>query len=221
MEIPAKSTAIRLSVIDDHPVVFLGVRMALRKCKDQSIVFVNQYISGSELIEDLANLNSDIVLIDLFLPDAKGYDLARKILEVYPEIKIGIYSSMLDKEAILNSFKSGALGYLPKTASYDDLVDFILTISKGERYVKGVIADIIFADESSSKQLIDITKREREILQFILDGFKNREIADKLNIAERTVEFHRQNIYLKFDVNNSVDLYKAALQLNLIQEKWS
>jgi DNA-binding NarL/FixJ family response regulator len=220
MEISGKPTAIRLSVIDDHPVVFLGVRMALRKCKTQSIVFVNQYINGTSVINDLANLNSDVVLIDLFLPDTKGYDLARKILEVYPDIKIGIYSSMLEKDAILTSFKSGALGYLPKTAPYEELVDFILTISKGERYVRGVIADIIFANENAPKPLIDITKRESEILQLIFDGCKNREIAEKLNIAERTVEFHRQNIYLKFNVTNSVDLYKTALQLNLIPEKW-
>ena len=69
--------------------------------------------------------------------------------------------------------------------------------------------------------LIDITKCETEILQLVLDGLKNGEIADKLTISERTVEFHKQNIYLKLKANNVVDLYKAALRLNLIHEKSS
>lgn len=218
MEIPVKAKAIRLSVIDDHPVIFLGIRMALKKCKSQSIVFVNQYVNGTDVINDLDNLNSDVLLVDLSLPDMKGYNLVRRILEVYPKMKIGIYSSMLEKEAILNSFKNGALGYLEKTASFDNIIDFILTISRGERYVRGVIADIIFTDKNSPKQLINVTKRESEIMQLIFEGFKNREIAEKLNIAERTVEFHKQNIYLKLEVNNPVDLYKAALQLNMIHE---
>lgn len=221
METSVKSNTIRLSVVDDHPVIFMGVQMAIRKNKGQSIVIVHQYINGSDVINDLPNLNSDVLLIDLYLPDIKGYDLAKKILEVYPEMKIGIYSSMLDKEDIMNSLKSGALGYLPKTASYDDLIDFIMTISKGERYVRGVIADIIFANTPPPLQIINVTKRETEIMQLIFDGYKNKEIADKLSISDRTVEFHRQNIYLKFDVSNSVDLYKAALKLKLVQEKWS
>ena len=216
-----ETDVIRLSVIDDHPVIFMGVQLALRKCKAQPIVFVNKYLSGAEIINDLANLNSDVLLIDLCLPDIKGYDLAKKILEVYPEMKIGIYSSMRDKDLILKSFRNGALGYLPKSATSDELIEFVHTISRGERYIRGVIADIVFSEELVSSQQFNMTKRETEILQLVLDGLKNREIADELCISERTVEFHKQNIYLKLEVNNSVDLYKVALKLNLITEKKS
>jgi DNA-binding NarL/FixJ family response regulator len=93
-----------------------------------------------------------------------------------------------------------------------------LTISKGERYIRGVIADIVFSDVPVSNKQFNITKRENEILQLIFDGLKNREIAEKLNIAERTVEFHKQNIYLKLEVSNSVDLYKSAQRHNLLSE---
>lgn len=210
---------IRLSVIDDHPIVFMGVQMALRRCKTQSIKFVNQYLNGDQIMNDLPNLNSDVLLIDLCLPDIKGCDLARKILEVYPMMKIGIYSSMLDKESILNSFRSGALGYLPKTAPADELIDFILTINKGERYLRGIIADIVFNNIPVSKQNFNITKRETEILHLIFDGNKNKEIAEILNIAERTVEFHKQNIYIKLEVNNTVDLYKTVVRLNLLSSQ--
>jgi DNA-binding NarL/FixJ family response regulator len=110
------------------------------------------------------------------------------------------------------------LGYLPKTARPDEIIDFILTLSRGERHVRGIVADIIFEKENLfQKTQLNITKRELEILHFILEGHKNKEIAEILNIAERTVEFHKQNIHVKLGVNNSIDLYKTAKKLNLVR----
>jgi DNA-binding NarL/FixJ family response regulator len=216
-----KANLIRLTVIDNHPIVFLGIELMLKKFKANFIEFTNQYFCGFEAINDMSNINSDVILIDLCLPDIKGYELAKLILDSHPDTKIGIYTSMLDRDSILNSFKSGVMGYLPKTARPDELMDLILTISKGERHVRGIVADIIFENEHffEKQQQLKITKREIEILRHILDGSRNREIAEKLNIAERTVEFHKQNIYIKLGVSNSVDLYKAAMRLNLLSLK--
>ena len=214
---------IRLSVVDDHPVVFLGIQHIVQTVKDYTIELVNQYLSGSQLIDNLTNLNSDVLLIDLGLSDMKGYELARLVLAKYPDIKIGIYSSRPERHHILNSFKNGVMGYLPKTANSKEFIEFILTISKGERYVRGNVADVLFEYLHLDKKQdqLNITKRESEILQHIVAGCRNKEIAAKLNIAERTVEFHKQNIYVKFEVNKSVELYKAAQRHNLIYEKAS
>lgn len=211
---------IRLSVVDDHPVIFFGIQMALKKSKSHSIDLINYYINGNEVIIGISSLNSNVLLIDMCLPDIKGYELARLVLEKYPEMKIGIYSNMLDREYILNAFKSGVLGYLPKSAKLSEIVEFIQTISRGERYVRGVVADVIFESDSffEKQQKSNITKRESEILNLILDGHKNKKIAKNLSIAERTVEFHKQNLYMKLEVNNAIDLYKAALRLNLLSE---
>lgn len=212
---------IRLSVVDDHPVIFFGIQMALKKSKSHSIDLINHYINGDEVIIGISSLNSDVLLIDMCLPDIKGYELARLVLEKYPEMKIGIYSNMLDREYILNAFKSGVLGYLPKSANSSEIVEFIQIISRGERYVRGVVADVIFESDSffEKQQKSNITKRESEILNLILDGHKNKKIAKNLSIAERTVEFHKQNLYMKLEVNNAIDLYKAALRLNLVYPK--
>jgi DNA-binding NarL/FixJ family response regulator len=212
---------IRLSVVDDHPVIFLGIQMALKKSKSHSIELINHYINGNEVIIDISSLNSDVLLIDMCLPDIKGYELARLVLEKYPEMKIGIYSNILDRVYILNAFKSGVLGYLPKSANSVEIVEFIETISRGERYVRGIVANVIFENDSffDKQQKTNITKRESEILNLILDGNKNKEIAKSLSIAERTVEFHKQNLYMKLEVNNAIDLYKAALRLNLVLQK--
>jgi len=209
---------IRLSVIDDHPIIFLGVKMALRKYKTNNIHFVNQYSCGTDVLNNLGNLNSDVLLIDMCLPDIMGYDLMTRILEVYPTMKIGMYSNMLYRDDILNSFKNGALGYLLKTASAEEIIDFIYTIARGDKYIRGDVANIVFESEffSENKSNLNITRRELEILQLVVDGFKSRQIAEKLSIAERTVEFHKQNIYLKLEVNNSVDLVKKAFRSKLV-----
>lgn len=223
MNTSSKLEAIRLVVIDDHPVIFLGIQLAVKRLKAHTIEIVGQYTNGTDVIADMANINCDVLLVDMRLPDIMGHELVKKILEVYPKMKIGIYSNMLDKEHILNAFKYGVIGYLPKTASYDEIVDFILSVNRGEKYVKGVVADILLENHLIEKkqEKLNITRRESEILQLVLKGHKNREIADKLNIAERTVEFHKQNIYSKLEVTNSIDLYKIARHLNLMVEKSS
>jgi DNA-binding NarL/FixJ family response regulator len=216
-----KQEVIRISAVDDHPVVLQGIQLIFKNIKQYKIEFINQYSSGSELINNLKFLNSDVLLIDMCLPDIKGYELAHLVLEQYPEIKIGIYSHMLDRESILNSFKMGVLGYLSKSAGIEEIIEFVLTINRGERYVRGIVANIIFESENffRKQKNFNITKRELEIIQLILDGKKNREIADILSIAERTVEFHKQNIYIKLNVNNSVDLYKTVNKYNLLTTK--
>ena len=225
MEEIIKTNKIRLSVIDDHPIIFYGIEMAIKKCKANGIHFINRYSSGKDILNNLNNLKSDVLLVDMCLPDIKGYELIGKILELYPKMKIGMYSNMLHTDDILNSFRYGAIGYLSKSSNAEEIIDFIYTIAKGDKYIRGEVADILFSqqiiDESNKKTII--TKRENEILQLILDGFKNREIADKLSIAERTVEFHKQNIYLKLEVNNSVDLVKKAFRSNLVptNDLWS
>jgi DNA-binding NarL/FixJ family response regulator len=218
MKYAVKTDSISLTVVDNHPVVFLGIQQVLTKIKDIRFDLNSQYLNGAEVVDNLINIVSDVVIIDMCLPDIKGYDLAKIILEVHPTIKIGIFSSVLNREYVLNSYKTGVLGFLPKTSSSEEICDFIITISKGERYLRGKVADIILENESYIKkqQNLYITKRESQILQLIFDGHKNREIAELLSIAERTVEFHKQNIYIKLDVTNSVDLYKAVLRMNLM-----
>jgi DNA-binding NarL/FixJ family response regulator len=221
MEKEMHSIPIRISVVDDHPIVFSGIKLIIKKAKNIPIKLVNQYSRGNDLINDLDNLNSDVLIIGNKLSDMKGYELTKIVLNKYPDIRIGIYSAMLDRENILNSFKAGVHGYLPKSAESAELLDFIITLYKGQRYIRGIVADTIFESQNFFKNQpsFNITRRETEILQLILEGHKNKEIAEILSIAERTVEFHKQNIYLKLDVNNSVDLYKTVIKYKLLPDK--
>lgn len=223
MKMEAITQPIRLSIVDDHPVVAMGIKLILKYAKSINISITNQYINGAELINNLESLNSDVLLIDMCLPDMKGFELSRLVLQRFPEMKIGIYSNMLEREQILNAFRYGVLGYLPKSADSNEIIDFILTIWRGERYIRGAVANIIFESELvfAKKNEFRITKRESEVLHLILSGNRNKEIAERLSIAERTVEFHKQNLYVKLEVSNTVDLYKVATRLNLLSPKHS
>jgi len=216
-----KNSSIKISIVDDHPVVFWGVKLAIKKCKSFLIEIDNQYSCGTDLLSDLKNLNSDVLLIDLCLPDIKGYELIPEILAIYPDMKIGIYSGMLYGEDILTSFQNGALGYLLKSADSKEIIAFIETLSRGERYLKGQVADAFFNAKGLQKPETEspITKRELEIIQLISEGLRNKEIAERLSISERTVEFHKQNIYLKLKVNNNIDLVKRAVHNRLLEIK--
>jgi Response regulator containing a CheY-like receiver domain and an HTH DNA-binding domain len=216
-----QNSAIKISIVDDHPVIFWGIKLAIKKCKSFSTEIVQQYCCGAELRQDLKNLDCDVLLVDLCLPDMKGYELIPEILAAHPNIKVGIYSSMLYGEDILTSFQNGALGYLLKSADSKEIISFIETLNRGERYLKGQVAEAFFNANGLHKPETEspITKRELEIIQLISEGLRNKEIAEKLSISERTVEFHKQNIYLKLEVNNNVELVKKAIHNRLLEIK--
>ncbi len=208
---------IRLTVVDAYPVVCLGIKHMLGHPKGKSIELANVYDNGSQVIDNLKNLDSNVFVIGMCLPDMQGYELAKQILESNPDVKIGIYTHKIDKDCILNAIKCGALGYISKTASVMEFLDFIFSISKGEMYYRGKIADVLYKKKYVDKKYKDlnVTKRESEILQLVLSGLKNREIAGKLSIAERTVEFHKHNLYQKFGVYNPIQLSRAVQQLDI------
>ncbi len=142
---------IRLSIIDEHPVILFGIQMAILKAKSHSMEIIHHHISSKQLLSDIDDLDVGVLIIDMCLPDMKGYELARLVLEKYPEMKIGIYSNVLDREYILNAFKNGAIGYLPKSANSEEIIEFIETISRRERYVSGSIANVIFENAQLKK----------------------------------------------------------------------
>ncbi len=207
---------IRLSVVDNHPVVHMGIRHVLNRIQGHMIELVKTYDNAAQVMYDINKLTADVFIISMSLPDTPGYKLAQEIKEVNPEIKIGIYSYTLERDSVYNSFSCGALGYILKSASMTDFLDFVITISKGDRYYKERVADVLYEQRNKKKKQgeVKITKRESEVLRLIMSGLKNKEIACKLSITERTVEFHRQNIYNKFNVSNTAQLFKTNQQLS-------
>ncbi|NJK95402.1 MAG: response regulator transcription factor [Bacteroidales bacterium] len=209
---------IKIALVDDHPVVLMGVRMALKSVRAKHIALCGSFDNGKELLDHFDNLQVDIILVDLILPDIYGDELIKQVLKINPTVKIGIYSSYEERDIILKAFENGARGYLSKSAGTEEFINFVETLAEGDRYVRGKIAELLLpGNRQFNPNGIDIrlTEREKEIASLITNGYKNKEIASQLYISERTVEFHRKNIYQKYGVASALELVKKSLNLKL------
>jgi DNA-binding NarL/FixJ family response regulator len=163
--------------------------------------------------------------MDINLPDSTGIELTRELKESRPEIKILILSMHMEEDFIVNAIEAGAKGYLPKTTSKKELIAAINSISAGEDYFNETISNILIKSyvkraqtpKKVEEKVIDLTRREKEIITLFALGMSNKEIADKLFISIRTVESHKNNIMNKLELKSTVDLVKFALKNNYIE----
>lgn len=205
---------IRLAIIDDQPIVVLGIKMAIQKYKQAHFEFSSSFDSGRAALAEIHNESFDVLLVDILLPDISGIDLIKGLLEINPNYRIGIYSSITEKEIILEAFDNGAMGFLSKSANSHDLVEFIMTIAKGEMYIRGEVAKIMVSQmkpEIKPQKYVQLTRKECDVFNLIICGLKTKEIALQLQISDRTVEFHKQNIYKKYGVSGAFNLAKIAV----------
>lgn len=209
-----KGSKIRLALIDDHPIVELGVRMAVNKYKSANIDFCAYYDLGKTALEKIENDLIDVILLDLMLPDLAGEDILKRLFENNPDYKVGIFSSTSDIEKIVSVFEQGALGFLSKSGTAEEIIEFISTLAKGEMYIRGEITKVLMHRERISppiSKIVQLTNREEHVFNLIINGYKTKEIANKLHISDRTVEFHKQNIYHKYGVSDALNLTQMAM----------
>jgi DNA-binding NarL/FixJ family response regulator len=159
----------------------------------------------------------DVILLDINLPDISGIDLCKKIHKEFPAIKILGISTFSERSYISRMIENGASGYLIKSASANEIAEAIDTVLKDKMYLSVSMEHI--AKPLSiipSDNLPALTKREKEILQLISEGFTNHQIAEKLFISPLTVDSHRKNLLTKLNVNNTASLIKLAVQNGLV-----
>jgi DNA-binding NarL/FixJ family response regulator len=203
---------INLVVVDDHPMTLMGMKLILKGTDALHIKLCGCYESGKELLHHIKDKQVDVVIIDLAIPDINGVDLIDRLLEINPDYKIGIYSSFEEKNIIIRAFEKGVIGYLSKESPNINFIDFINTLSRGDPYVRGKIATLLLNNNRENHnyhRVVRLTEREKEVITMIMGGITSREIASKLFISERTVEFHRRNIYAKFEVKNVIGLVNS------------
>jgi len=222
---------ITIVLVDDHTIVRDGIKYLLEE--DESLTVIGEGSNGLEAIELVENLQPDILIIDVRMPEMNGID-AVKIINSKPIKTKSIVLSMHDSEEyILNSINSNAMGYLLKDASKAEVLKAIHTVFNGEKYFSGDISNIIVnnllkksstptietTSESSFpilKNDFNLTKKELQILHLVLLGKTNKEISEELNKSKRTIETHRFNLMKKMDVKNLIELSTKATKNNLI-----
>ena len=204
---------INVLVVDDHPMVLEGMRSMLLQ-----FGFVNLTglaANAWEAIDLIKKQAPDIILTDINMPEVSGIEMAEKIRKEFPGIKLIAMSTFKERSYISQMIQNGAVGYLLKSASREEIEEALLSVYEGKFYMSQHL-HLADAEKKEVKKMPVLTSREKEILSLIADGCTNPQIAEKLTISLYTVDTHRKNLLMKFDVNNTALLIKIAAKGNLL-----
>lgn len=205
---------IKLAITDDQVIILNGLQKILADVNNISITGV--YNNGDELLDGIAKEQPDVLLLDIQMPGKTGIELATIITKQYRSIKIIALTNIDVVAQIKKILQLGVMGYLLKDASPETIIEAIETVYGGEQYIQEQLKQQLLSSLSAGNAKQIVTRREREILQLIVDEFTNQEIADKLFLSLRTVENHRNNLLQKLDVKNTAGLVKIAIQEGLV-----
>ena len=205
--------ALRILLVDDHPLVRNGLRALLASVPDMTVV--GEASNGEEAITQAAELQPDIILMDLHMPGLNGIEATRRIVQVHPHIGILVLTMLEDDASVFAAMRAGARGYLLKGADQADVLRAIGVAAHGEAIFSPPIARRLMQYFENMQPILppnvfpDLTEREREILGLIARGKSNAEIAGELVLSPKTVSNHVSNIFSKLQV---VDRAQAVLR---------
>jgi DNA-binding NarL/FixJ family response regulator len=202
--------SIRVLLIEDHFLARMALRSVLNGRADISLVAeASDGASGVEMYRQCA---PDVTVMDLRLPGLSGFDAITAIRKLCRTAKIAVLSNYEGSEDIYRAIRNGAMAYLNKNASGEELVEAIVTVHKGMRYLPPVARDRL-AERTS---LVELTPREHEVLTCITRGNNNRDIAHQLGIAEKTVRIHVSSVLDKMGVRDRTQAAICAIQRGLV-----
>ena len=200
---------VSILLIDDHDMVIEGMKAILKHVENVQVVATAN--NAFDAISILKKTKIDLCFLDINLPDISGIDLCLKIRNEFPEIYIIALSTFNQRSYIAQMMQNGASGYLLKSATKEEIEEAITTVIQGKLFFN--ISSIATPNEKDTPLL---TRREKEILLLIADGLTNIEIGKKIFLSPHTVDSHRKNLFIKFDVNNVALLVKKASQAGLL-----
>ena len=211
----------RLLLVDDHEVVRSGLRMLLDS--EQDVQIVGEAGTAEEALRAVQELEPDVVLMDIGLPDMSGIEAATRIREIRPQVAVVALTIHEDKEYFFRMLDAGASGYVPKRAAPEELLTAIRAAAKGEVYLYPSLATLLVKDylgqdpdDREARILNGLTERELEVLGHLADGASNSEIGETLQISPKTVARHRENIMRKLNLHSRTELVKYAIRKGII-----
>ena len=202
--------SIRVLLIEDHFLARMALRSVLNGRGD--IALVAEASDGASGIEMYRHHAPDVTIMDLRLPGLSGFDAISAIRKLCKTAKIAVLSNYEGSEDIYRAIRNGAMAYLNKNASGEELVEAIVTVHKGMRYLPPIARDRL-AERTS---LVELTPREHEVLTCITRGQSNRDIAQQLGIAEKTVRIHVSSVLDKMGVRDRTQAAICAIQRGLV-----
>jgi DNA-binding NarL/FixJ family response regulator len=212
---------IRVVLVEDHTIVREGLRPLL---EGRGIDVVAEAADGLEAVKLVKQLAPQIVIMDVALPRLGGIEATRRIVKANPDMRVIMLTIHDEPQYVFKSLEAGAKGYLVKEAPLEELMTAIQAVMRGERYLSsnfppGLIESYVRLSKRGRKadEFSQLTRREREILQYIAEGHTSPQIAKMLFISKKTVENHRANIMKKLDIHDTAGLVRYAIKIKLVE----
>ncbi len=210
----SKKRKIGVAIVDDHQLFRNGLKFIINNESDIEVVI--EASNGKEFLTYLDNLKPDVTLMDINMPEMDGVETTRHALLKFPDLQILVLSMYGDVEYYNTMIELGVKGFILKDIDNNELVDAIRKVYSGGSYFsQELLLNLIKHKPESSG--IDLTKREKEVLELICKGYSNQQISEELYISQRTVERHRSSLLYKTDSKNSVSLVVFAIKNGLVK----
>ena len=211
---------IRVLLADDHALMREGLRALLGATPD--IEVVGEVSTGREAEKQVLQLNPDVVLMDVAMPDLNGIEAARAIHLKFPVIRIVMLSMHMTAEYVYRAFEAGASGYLLKEVAIDEVITAVRTVHGGGRYLSSALAESVpdLTASGHTKSPVDsLSARERQVLQLVVEGKTSSEIARMIHLSPKSVQTYRSRLMMKLGVSDVPSLVKFALEHGLTPPK--
>jgi DNA-binding NarL/FixJ family response regulator len=206
---------IRVAVVDDHPIVRQGLVAALDDEADFDVV--GSAASAEEAFSLVELLRPDVILLDLELPGITGVEAIPRLTELNPSGRVLVFTAYETDERVLGAIRSGAKGYLLKGATADEIARAVRIVAGGGSALAPRVAARLVEEVSGPRGAGPLTAREREVLRLIAQGLPSKQVAQVLNISERTVKFHVSSLLRKLGADNRAQAVALAAERGLLE----
>jgi DNA-binding NarL/FixJ family response regulator len=203
---------IKVFIVDDHHMVIEGIRVLLRN--EAGISFCGSASSAETCMAFLERDLPDVILMDINLPGESGIELCSRVRKKFPSVFVIGLSTFNQLSYIKKMMENGASGYLLKNAGADELTGAISRVVRGQEFLSPGVSLLLRQEQANQTPLL--TRREKEVLQLVVEGNTNNEIAKKLYVSISTVDSHRKNLLMKLNARNTADLVRTALDKHLL-----